>query len=137
MPTSALSGRGIEELKSAIASLFSDLPQSRDYGKPRLPVDRAFSLKGIGTIVTGTLVGGQLSRGQSVRVQPGGARAHLRAVQSHGKEIATARPGSRVALSLPDVKVATAKDVATGSTVRRGDVIVAADWRLSRAVPYC
>src|SRR6266513_3543128 len=68
--TSVRTGEGIENLKSALASEFSSMRSQRDVGKPRLFVDRTFTLRGIGTVVTGTLTGGQLHRGQNVVVQP-------------------------------------------------------------------
>src|SRR3954452_22544609 len=68
VPTSIVSNRGFEELKGALASVLKDLPPPRDVDKPRLPVDRAFVLKGVGTVVTGSLTGGSLKRGQAVVV---------------------------------------------------------------------
>src|SRR2546427_1801887 len=68
--TSVLSGRGLAELKQTLARVLSAMPAPRDIGKPRLPVDRVFTLRGIGTVVTGTLSGGCLKRGQSLVVQP-------------------------------------------------------------------
>src|SRR5437660_5227690 len=70
IPTSTRTGDGIEDLKRALAVEFAILPQPRDVGKPRLFVDRAFTLRGIGTVVTGTLTGGRLRRGQTVAIQP-------------------------------------------------------------------
>ena len=70
IPTSVVSGRGLDDLKAALASVLADTPPPADIGKPRLPVDRVFKLQGIGTIVTGTLTGGTLRRGQSVVIQP-------------------------------------------------------------------
>src|ERR1700746_754267 len=70
VPTSVRTGEGIAGLKSALASEFAMMHPQRDVEKPRLFIDRAFALRGIGTIATGTLNGGQLHRGQSVVVQP-------------------------------------------------------------------
>src|SRR4051812_12419289 len=80
VPTSIVSNRGFEELKGALASVLKDLPPPRDVGKPRLPVDRAFVLKGVGTVVTGSLTGGSLKRGQAVVVQPSGLAARVRTI---------------------------------------------------------
>lgn len=119
IPVSVRAGAGLGELRHAIASHLADGPPRRDSGKPRLPVDRVFSLKGIGTVVTGSLAGGTLSRGQSVLVQPRGLHAKIRSVQSHNHEIQTASPGTRVALNLPDCAIA-----APGQPgIRRGDII--------------
>ena len=111
---------GIEELKAQLAREFSALIPQRDIGKPRLAVDRAFILRGIGTIVTGTLVGGRLRRGQAVVIQPAKIPARIRAIQNHNREVEEIGPGARTALSLPDVPVAREK---TTAGVWRGDVI--------------
>src|SRR5688500_1866267 len=95
--TSVVSEKGFDELKSALADALKDLPTQRDVGKPRLPVDRAFTLKGIGTVVTGTLVGGALKRGQPVVVRPGGKPAKVRNLQTHNHDMEAVPPGSRVA----------------------------------------
>src|SRR5437867_1278996 len=82
--TSVRTGEGIENLKSSLASEFSTMQPQRDIGKPRLFVDRAFMLHGIGTVVTGTLTGGQLRRGQKIVVQPSNLETRIRSIQSHG-----------------------------------------------------
>src|SRR5207237_6566470 len=81
--TSITTESGIEELKAQVAHEFSTLFPQRDIGKPRLAIDRKFSLRGIGTIVTGTLAGGTLKRGQAVVVQPPKIPARIRAIQNH------------------------------------------------------
>ena len=103
VPTSVVTGRGIGELKAALARVFAETPPQRDVGKPRLPVDRVFSIKGVGTVVTGTLAGGVLRRGQPVVVRPAGAATRVRSVQTHNRDVETGVPGSRVALNLPDL----------------------------------
>jgi selenocysteine-specific elongation factor len=122
VPTSTLSGRGFDELKSALAAVLKDLPPPRDVGKPRLPVDRAFVLRGVGTVVTGTLTGGSLKRGQGVVVQPSGRSARVRTVQTHNAEVESIGPGNRVALNLPDLQV-DAGGRSGGGVIGRGDVI--------------
>ncbi len=125
--TSVVSGQGIEELKVTLARLLADAPPSRDTGKPRLPVDRVFTLRGIGTVVTGTLIGGRLSRGQAVVVQPAGQPTRIRSVQSHNHEVDSSGPGTRTALNLPDLSVAgRGAHAATSEGVRRGEVITLA-----------
>src|SRR5437763_12786757 len=81
IPMSVRSGEGIENLKNALASEFSSMQPQRDVGKPRLFIDRAFTLRGIGTVVTGTLTGGRLRRGQGVVIQPPNFDARLRPIQ--------------------------------------------------------
>src|SRR5690242_1529024 len=83
VPTSIPTSRGIGELKSALSNVLAQTPAHRDIGKPRLAVDRAFGLKGVGTVVTGTLSGGALRRGQAVVIQPGNIAARIRNVQSY------------------------------------------------------
>lgn len=131
VPTSTVTGEGIEALKSALAQMFRRLPAPRDYGKPRLPIDRAFSLKGIGAVVTGTLIGGRLSRGQTIHIYPHGTQARIRSVHSHNREITSAGPGSRVALNVPDVALADRRTENPGA-IRRGYTITAAPFRPAR-----
>jgi len=115
VPTSVVTGHGLETLKSTLARELSATPPPRDIGKPRLAVDRVFTLTGAGTVVTGTLVGGRLQRGQPVVIQPGGRVARIRRMQSHGRDVEVSGPGTRTALNLADV------DPIAG--VHRGDVI--------------
>jgi selenocysteine-specific elongation factor len=118
IPTSVRTGEGIENLKKALVLELATMPTQRDFGKPRLFVDRAFILRGVGTVVTGTLTGGRLQRGQSISVQPQNFHARIRSIQSHGIEIDCAQPGMRTALSLPDLPI---------DQVKRGDVITDSD----------
>jgi selenocysteine-specific elongation factor len=120
IPTSIVTGQGLELLKATLAGIFAGIPSSRDIGKPRLSVDRVFTLKGIGTVVTGTLTDGTLRRGQSVAIQPAGKVARIRNIQSHNREVELGMPGSRTALNLPDITAA--------SGIRRGDVVTLAEF---------
>ena len=115
IPTSVVSGRGLDQLKDALVSVLADAPPPADIGKPRLPIDRAFKLQGIGTIVTGTLTGGTLRRGQSVTIQPAGKKVRIRSIQSHNREVEVCGPGTRVGLNLPDLNAQG--DVHRGDTV--------------------
>lgn len=118
--TSVVTSRGLGDLKIALARVLADTPRPRDIGKPRLPIDRVFTLRGIGTVVTGTLTGGILRRGQSVAILPKGEIARIRSIQSHNRDVEFALPGMRTALNLADVP---ASDV-----VHRGDVITLAEF---------
>jgi selenocysteine-specific elongation factor len=129
--TSITTGSGVEELKAQLAREFSLLVPQRDLGKPRLAVDRAFILRGIGTIVTGTLVGGTLRRGQAVVVQPAKIPARIRTIQNHNREVEAIGPGTRTALSLPDVAVAREKNTLG---VWRGDVITLSEFGEASAI---
>lgn len=142
IPTSTRTGEGIENLKSALTSEFAALPPPRDFGKPRLFVDRAFTLRGIGTVVTGTLTGGQIERGQNVVIQPQNLSARVRSIQCHGADLQMAQPGMRTAINLPDVSVGpdgikrgdviTTQRFEPSSTL---DVLLTRSARLQRAVP--
>ncbi|MHB8522195.1 MAG: selenocysteine-specific translation elongation factor [Limisphaerales bacterium] len=127
VPTSVVTGRGLDELKAALTAVLAQTPSPRDIGKPRLPVDRVFTLRGIGTVVTGTLIGGPLRRGQAVIIQPSGTVTRVRSVQNHNHDVETSGPGTRTALNLPDVEAAADSGHATGG-VRRGDVITLAEF---------
>jgi selenocysteine-specific elongation factor len=115
VPTSVVTGRGLDQLKAALAQVLSDTRSPRDIGKPRLSVDRVFTLRGIGTVITGTLTGGTLRRGQSVTIQPSGKFARIRNIQSHNRDVELGVPGTRTALNLPDI--------AASEDIHRGDVV--------------
>src|ERR1041385_1181886 len=103
--TSVRSGLGLEELKQILAEVSVRLPSPPDIGKPRLFVDRVFTVRGTGTVVTGTLTGGQLARGETVSLQPQNLRARIRAIQRHNEPLEVALPGTRTALNLPDLRL--------------------------------
>ena len=116
--TSVRTGEGLEDLKKALAVELAPMAPPRDYGKPRLFIDRVFTLRGIGTVVTGTLTGAELRRGQKIVVQPGNRETRIRSIQSHGQELDLAQPGMRTAINLADVEV---------EQIQRGDVITIGD----------
>ncbi|HEV3243504.1 MAG TPA: selenocysteine-specific translation elongation factor [Chthoniobacterales bacterium] len=120
IPTSVRTDEGLEDLKRTLSSELANLPPPRDIGKPRLFVDRAFMLRGIGTVVTGTLTGGQLSRGQNVVIQPQNLSTRIRSIQSHGRDLEIAHPGTRTAVNLPDLVL--------DRDVQRGNVIAAVGY---------
>jgi selenocysteine-specific elongation factor len=115
VPTSVRTGAGLEDLKNALAREFATSTPPRDAGKARLFVDRAFTLRGIGTVVTGTLIDGAFRSGDSVIVQPRNISARVRSLQNHGRDVDAVQPGTRAAMNLPDLQI--------GDDVRRGDVI--------------
>jgi selenocysteine-specific elongation factor len=121
--TSVRSGRGIAELKAALAGMFSRMTPQRDIGKPRMAIDRAFTIKGAGTIVTGTLTGGSIRRGQEVAVQPGGHITRVRGIQTHNRDVELGVPGMRVALNLPDLHPRSERADRPSLAVARGDVV--------------
>ncbi len=118
VPTSVRTGEGIEKLTNKLATELARTEPQRDIGKPRLFVDRVFTLRGIGTIVTGTLTGGSFHRGQQIVVYPANLETRIRSIQSHGQELQVVQPGMRTAVNLPDVSV---------DQIKRGDVITIRD----------
>jgi selenocysteine-specific elongation factor len=116
---SALTGEGLPELLATIDKVL-DLTEPRpDLGRPRLPIDRVFTIAGSGTVVTGTLIDGSLSVGQEVQIVPSGLKSRLRALQTHKSKIDTAPPGSRVAANLAGI---------TTGQLQRGDVVTTPGW---------
>lgn len=103
VPVSAPNGMGMDELQKAIAETLKEMPPPRDFGQPRLAIDRAFSPKGVGTVVTGTLTGGGLSTGDRLTAFPSGLQTHVRSIQNHRSSLENAVPGMRTALNLPDL----------------------------------
>ena len=131
VPVCAIIGDGLDELRAVIIAALSKTPPPADLGKPRLSVDRVFSPQGVGTVVTGTMTGGTFSKGQKVTVQPQGAEANLRSIQSHNSDSGIAHPGMRTALNLPDVDIRKGK---SRDGIRRGDVVTAGGGESSRRV---
>ncbi|MDO4679978.1 MAG: selenocysteine-specific translation elongation factor [Aerococcus sp.] len=103
--TDAVSGTGIEELKQTIQDKLSHLTEKESDLPPRLNVDRAFSVKGFGTVVTGTLVDGPLSVGDELYAYPYNKKTKIRNIQIHNKDQKQAFPGNRTALNLTNVTV--------------------------------
>jgi selenocysteine-specific elongation factor len=103
---SSLTGAGLDELKRAIAVAVADV-QARDSGAlARLPIDRVFTMKGFGTVVTGTLISGTIRREEELQVFPGGDRVRVRGVQVHGHDADKAVAGQRTAVNLAGVSTA-------------------------------
>lgn len=103
LPVSASSGQGLEDLKAALVENLKQA-QQKPTGPWRLPVDRVFTVKGHGAVVTGSLIGGAVSAGEQAALEPGGKTVRLKSLQSHGEDLATAEPGRRVAMNLSGVK---------------------------------
>jgi selenocysteine-specific elongation factor len=111
---SALTRAGLPELLAALDTALDMSATRSDLGRPRLPVDRVFTITGFGTVVTGTLQDGQLRLGQEVELLPGGRRARIRGLQAHKQTIEQGLPGGRLAVNLAGV---------AKSDVTRGDVL--------------
>ena len=100
---SAATGVGLDDLRATLDAALEALPPVRDRGRPRLPIDRVFTISGFGTVVTGTLVDGELHTGEQVALEPGGGMARIRGLQSHKKKVKAAEPGTRTAVNLSGV----------------------------------
>ncbi|MBI4330473.1 MAG: selenocysteine-specific translation elongation factor [Chloroflexi bacterium] len=116
---SAVTGEGLAELTQTIEKVLDTTPPKKDLGRPRLPVDRIFTIAGFGTVVTGTLIDGRFSLGQEVEIVPSGQRARIRGLQSHKKKVETAHPGNRVAINLTGVST---------EQIERGQVVTTPGW---------
>jgi selenocysteine-specific elongation factor len=118
LPVSAVTGQGLDELKSALDTLLDGAEPRPDVGRPRLPIDRVFTLSGFGTVVTGTLVDGNVRVGDELEAVPRGRLVRVRGLQRHNRSVETASPGSRVAANLSGVEK---------SDLARGDVLAPAN----------
>jgi selenocysteine-specific elongation factor len=113
--TSAKTGQGLDELRLALAEEADRVAEQRADGPARLFVDRAFTLRGIGTVVTGTLWSGSVGEGDALRAEPAGLDVRVRSVQVHDQPVERAEAGQRVAVALPGVE---------RRDLRRGDALV-------------
>jgi selenocysteine-specific elongation factor len=96
---------GIPELLLAISACLADRPPRVDHGRPRLPVDRVFTISGFGTVVTGTLIDGVLRVGDDIEILPRGLRGRVRGLQTHKQKEEIAIPGSRTAVNISGVNI--------------------------------
>lgn len=111
---SAKTATGLKELKLALENLLQGKPARPDLNRPRLPIDRVFTISGFGTVVTGTLKDGHFSAGDEVEILPSGMRGRIRGLQTHKKKEETAVPGSRTAVNISGVDT---------EQIQRGDVL--------------
>ncbi len=100
---SAVSGDGLPALMAVVDDALERTPAKRDLGRPRVPIDRAFSIQGFGAVITGTLVDGVLEVGQEVELQPGRLKARIRGLQRHKTKVSRLDPGSRAAVNLSGI----------------------------------
>ena len=116
MPVSAYSGQGIPELKDKILEIVKGIEEHSSDKPFRLPVDRVFSIKGFGTIVTGTLMDGDLAVGENVTIYPQGLQSKVREIQHHEVKQERVSPGMRTAVNLTGIDK---NDIARGCTVAK------------------
>ena len=111
----SLSGQGLEEMREALDRLLAVTPTARDISRPRLWIDRSFTIRGSGTVITGTLAGGQIAIDDKLVLCPAGRDVRVRGIETHDEAREAAQPGSRVALNLGRV---------SADEAQRGDVLV-------------
>ena len=119
VPVSGTTEEGLPTLVSTIEGLLDETEARKDLGRPRLPIDRAFTMSGFGTVVTGTLIDGALDVGQEVEVVPSGKTTRIRGLQTHRQKAEHAAPGTRVAANLGGI---------AHDGIGRGDVLTTPGW---------
>ncbi|HEX2697160.1 MAG TPA: selenocysteine-specific translation elongation factor, partial [Anaerolineales bacterium] len=112
---SARTKTGLDQLLATLADVLRDRPARPNLGRPRLPIDRVFSMSGFGTVVTGTLTDGHLAIGDDVEILPSNLTGRVRGLQTHKKKEEQAVPGSRTAVNISGVAT---------EQIQRGDVLV-------------
>jgi selenocysteine-specific elongation factor len=111
---SARTRSGLDGLKTTLSEILHLKPARPDLGRPRLPIDRVFSMSGFGTVITGTLSDGHLAVGDEVEILPSGLTGRVRGLQTHKKKEETAMPGSRTAVNISGIGT---------EQIRRGEVL--------------
>ncbi|MDA3896332.1 MAG: selenocysteine-specific translation elongation factor [Desulfobacteraceae bacterium] len=114
IPVSSVTGDGIPEFIATLDDFCSEISVKKPSGLFRLPVDRVFTMKGFGTVITGTLISGNISVGETVMIYPGDTKSKIRGLQVHDQQVTTAEAGMRTAINFQGIEKAT---------VNRGDVI--------------
>jgi len=114
VPVSSVTGAGLDDLRRELARVAALVPEKNAAGRFRLPIDRVFSVKGFGTVATGTLISGSVAAEQTVEVYPAGRRLRVRGVEVHGSKAGRAVAGQRTAVNLADIEPAE---------LARGDVL--------------
>jgi len=114
---SAVTGQGLEELKKSLARLFAEVEPKSSEGPFRLSIDRVFTMRGFGTVITGTSISGRLQIGDPVVIYPNGLKSKVRGIQVHGNDVQEVLPGQRTAVNLQGMERAL---------IERGDVLASA-----------
>jgi selenocysteine-specific elongation factor len=112
---SAKTKTGLDTLVTSLSKILEEKPKRPDLNRPRLPIDRVFSMSGFGTVVTGTLSDGHFTVGDEVEILPGGLKGRIRGLQTHKKKEETAIPGSRTAVNISGINM---------ELIQRGEVVV-------------
>jgi len=114
IPVSSTSGEGLAEFTSALDDLGGRVPERSTTSLFRLPVDRVFSMKGFGTVITGSLMSGKVSVGDTIMIYPSGISSKVRGIQVHGASVASAQSGMRTAINFQGLELAS---------IQRGQVL--------------
>ena len=114
VPVSALTGAGLEELVTTLDAVLGAAPAAPDHGRARMAIDRAFTMSGFGTVITGTLRDGVIRAGDPLEVLPAGLRSRARGLHGYGQPVELAMPGTRTAINLAGLST---------EQLRRGDVV--------------
>jgi selenocysteine-specific elongation factor len=126
VPVDVPAGMGIDELRNALDRLVAATPPAADRGRPRLWVDRSFSIRGAGAVLTGTLIDGSLALNDELVIEPGHHSVRVRGLQTHHRRLETAPPGRRLAVNLSGV---------SHHDVTRGQVLIrAGQWHLTAVI---
>ncbi len=116
---SAYTGDGLDDLRGVVDRILDDTEMRRDLGRPRLPIDRCFTISGFGTVVTGTLIDGSLAVGQEIELAGTRQRARIRGLQSHKTRVTSAEPGVRLAVNLSGL---------SRDDIQRGEILTSPGW---------
>ncbi len=137
IPVSAKTGANLESLRKALHAMASQVPLKSQKGVFRLPIDRVFTLKGFGTVVTGTALDGRVSVDEMVEILPSGRTSRVRSLQSHGHSLTTAVAGQRVAVNLQGIEKneIVRGDVLTVPGKLRGTRVIDGQIRLLKDAP--
>lgn len=119
VPVSGTTGEGLPDLISTVDDLLETTEPRKDLGRPRLPIDRSFTMPGFGTVVTGTLIDGSLNVGQEIELVLAGKTTRVRNLQTHLHKLDHASPGNRVAANLTGV---------ANQTIDRGEILTNPGW---------
>jgi selenocysteine-specific elongation factor len=138
IPVSAVTKQGIPELLAELERMLDKTEERQNTARPRLPVDRVFTMTGFGTVVTGTLLDGGFKTGQEVEVLPQAIKTRIRSLQTHRRSVEAALPGNRTAINLAGI---ARSDVARGNVVAlpgqlRSTMLIDAHLQLLADAPY-
>ncbi|MEW6077624.1 MAG: selenocysteine-specific translation elongation factor [Thermodesulfobacteriota bacterium] len=116
LPVSSLTGQGVADFPQIVADIVARIPERAQNGLLRLPVDRVFSMKGFGTVITGTLISGEIKAGEGIQIYPSDVQSKVRGLQVHGQQVDAAGTGMRTAVNFQGIDK---ENVARGNVLSR------------------